>query len=90
MTAVYVLLKNLSIELLRLRVVTGESLVGVGDEDTTVAGTLHGSEDARPSRRALQTNIEVALEWPGCVFVVEGFGEDKGTIWLSDTFVLVG
>ena len=44
-------------------VVAWESLLVVGDEETTVAGTLHGTENSVTSGGAGETNIEESLEW---------------------------
>ena len=56
-----VLLQDLIIELLGLGIVAREALLVMGDEDTTVGGTLEGTEHTRTSRRAFETNVEVAL-----------------------------
>lgn len=85
-----VLLQDLGVELLALWVVAGETLLVVGDVEATVGGTLEGAEHTRTSRRAPETDIEVTLEWPGRILVVEGLNQGNGAIWLSDTFVLVG
>lgn len=84
-----VLLEDLGVELLGLGVVTRESLLVVGDEDTTVRGTLHGTEDTGTSRSASETYIEVALEGTGLV-VTEGLDELEFTSGLNNTLVLVG
>ena len=89
MTAIDVLLEHLIVKLLRLRVVAGEALVGVGDEDTTVAGTLHGTEDTGTRGSALETDIKVALEWPGRVLIVESLNLLDGTVGLSLTLVFL-
>lgn len=54
--------QGLSIELLALNVESREPAFAVGDEEATVAGTLHGTEDTRTSRSPVQANIEVGLE----------------------------
>lgn len=84
-----VLLKDLGVEFLGLGVVTRESLLAVGDEDTTVRGTLHGTEDTGTSGSASETDIEVALEGTGLV-VTEGLNELELTSGLNNTLVLVG
>ena len=84
-----VLLQDLSVELLRLWVEAGETLLVVGNVDTTVGSTLKGTEDTRTSRRALETDIEVALEWPRSILVVEGLGQRDGAIRLLLALVLV-
>ena len=40
---------------------------------TSVGGTLHGTKDTGTSRRALESDIQETLEWPGSV--LDGFGE---------------
>lgn len=89
MTTDDVLLEDLGVELLGLGVVTRESLLVVRDEDTTVRGTLHGTEDTGTSGSASETDIEVALERTGLV-VTEGLSELELTSGLNNTLVLVG
>ena len=89
MTTENVLFEDLSIQLLGLWVVTGETLLVVGNVDTNVASTLEGTEHTRTSRRALETDVEVALERPRSILVVEGLGHDEGAIGLLLTLVLV-
>ena len=84
-----VLLQDLSVELLRLWVEAGEALLVVGDVETTVGGTLEGTEDTRTSRRALETDVEVTLEWPGSILIVKGLGQSDGAIGLSLALVLI-
>lgn len=48
----------------------GESLLLVGDVETTIGSTLHGSEDTVSSGGADETNIEVSLEWASLLHVV--------------------
>jgi hypothetical protein len=62
----------------------------VGDEDTAVAGALHGAEDAGAGGCSAEADVEVALEGAGCVLVVELFGELEGAVGLGDTLVFVG
>ena len=57
--------------------------------NTTVTGTLESTEDTRASRSALETDIEVTLEWPGCVLIIEGLGHGNGTIGFRLALVLV-
>lgn len=83
-----VLGENLSVEGLGLGVETGETLVRVGDEDTTVGSTLHGTEDTVTGGGAAETNVEVGLEGAGLV-VTEGLNELELTRGLSETLVLV-
>lgn len=85
-----VLLEDLSVQLLALHVVSGESLLGVGDEDSTIGGTLHGTKETVTGGSPLETDIEVGLEWSWGILVVQLLGEDKGTVGVGDTLVLVG
>jgi len=48
----------------------GESLLLVGDVETTIGSTLHGSEDTVSSGGADETDIEVSLEWASLLHVV--------------------
>lgn len=43
--------------------VTWESLVVVGNVNSTVNGTLHGSEDSVTGGGSNETNIQVSSEW---------------------------
>ena len=61
----------------------------MGNVDTTVRSTLKVGEDTRTSRRALETDVEVALEWPGSILIVEGLDESDGAIGLLLTLVLL-
>ena len=80
--------EEFGVEPLGLGVETGESLLGVGDEDSTIRGTLKGTEDTGTSGSALQTNIEEALEGTGLV-ITEGLNLGHLTIGLGNTLVLV-
>lgn len=78
--------EGVGIELLGLHVVTGESLLGVGDEDTTVGGTLHGTEDTGTGGGSLQTNIKEDLEGAALTIVgLGGLSELVLTVSLLDT-----
>lgn len=83
------LVEDLGVELLRLRVETGEAVLRVGDEDATVRGTLHGTEDTVAGRGALETNVKEALERPGLVVAVELLGHDERAVGLGLALVLV-
>ena len=85
-----VLAKGLGVELLGLDVVTGETLLGVGDVETTVGGTLHGTENTGASAGPGKTNIKVALERTGVILAIKLFSEGEGAVGLCDTLVLVG
>ena len=85
-----VVLQGLGVELLGLDVVTGETALGVGDEDTTVRGTLHGSEDTVTGRGADKTNIEEGLEGAALAIIgLDGLGERVLTGSLLDTLELL-
>lgn len=43
--------------------VAGEAAFAVRNEETTIVGTLHGTENTVTSGSADETNIEVSLEW---------------------------
>ena len=81
-----VVAEELGVELLGLHVVAREALLGVGDEDATVRGTLHGTEDAGTGRGALEADVEEGLE--GAALAVVGLGslgEGELTIGLLNT-----
>jgi hypothetical protein len=85
-----VVLEGLGVELLGLNVVTGETAVGVGDEDTTVGGTLHGSEDTVTGGGADKTNIKEGLEGTALAIIgLDGLGESVLTSGLLDTLELL-
>lgn len=88
MTTEDVLLEDLGIEGLALVVVSGETLLGVGDENTTVRSTLEGTKHTRAGRGALEADIEVGLEWPWGT--IDSFGHADRAIGLGNTLVLVG
>ena len=84
--AVDVLAENLGVELLGLHVVSGESLLGVGNQDATVGGALHGTEDAGTGGGAGKTNIEEGLEGAALAVVgLSGLGEGELAVSLLDT-----
>lgn len=68
-----VLPQGLSIEALALRVVSGETVLGVRDVETTVRSTFHGTEDTGTSGGLVETNIQMALEW-AAGFIIIAFG----------------
>lgn len=84
-----VLLEDLGVDGLGLGVETGETLLVVGDEETTVGSTLHGTEDTVTGGGAAETNIKVDLEGAGLV-LAEGLDELELTGGLGETLVLVG
>lgn len=70
-------------------VVTGETLFGVRNVQTTIDGTLHGGEDLGTSAGTGQTNVQEGLEGTTTVFLIEfGLVEtelDKGTTSAQQT-----
>ena len=87
MATIDVRAQNLGIQLLSLGIITREALLTVGDEETTIGGSLHGSEDTRTSRGALETRIQEALEGTGSI--LNSLGHGNGAIGLGHTLVLV-
>lgn len=83
-----VLLERLGVERFTLGIVTGEALLGVGDEDTTVGRSLESTENTGTSRRALEADVEVCLEWSGRI--LNCLDHRDFAIGLGDTLVLVG
>lgn len=85
-TAEDVVAEGVGVELLALVVVAGETLLGVGDEDTTVRGTLEGTEDTGTGGGTGKTNVEVGLEGAARAIVgLGGLGEGELAISLLDT-----
>lgn len=81
-----VLLEGLGIKLLGLDIETGEAVLGVGNEDATVGGTLHDTENAGTGGGAGKTNIEEGLEGAALLTVdLSGLGEAELTIGLLNT-----
>src|SRR5512142_230954 len=62
---------NISVEALSFSGVTGETLNGVRDVQTTIDSTLHGTEDTGTSGGTSQTNIQITTESTGTV--IDGF-----------------
>lgn len=78
--------ESLGVELLSFDVVTGEAALGVGNEDTTVGSTLHGTEDTGTSGGTGKTNIEEGLEGAaGTVVGLSSLGEAELTVSLLNT-----
>lgn len=71
-----------------LDVGTGESLGVMGDVETTVTGTLHGSEDTVTGGGADETDIKEGLERSGGV--LNGLNTEEVTVALSLSGVFVG
>ena len=85
-----VLAEGLGVELLGLDVETGETVLGVGDEDTTVGGTLHGTEDTGTSGGTDKTNVKEGLEGTaGALVGLDGLSELVLTVGLLDTSELL-
>ena len=85
-----VVLEGLGIEGLLLNVVTGETAVGVGDEDTTVGSTLHGGEHTVTGGSANETDIKEGLEGAALtVLSLDGLGEGVLTSGLLNTLELL-
>ena len=81
-----VLAEGLGIELLGLDVVTGEAVLGVGNEETTVRSTLHGTEDTGTSRGTGKTNVQEDLEGAALLTVdLSGLGERELAIGFLNT-----
>lgn len=81
-----VLAESLRVQLLGLDVVARESLLRVGDEDTTVGGTLEGTEDTGTSGGTGKTNVEEGLEGAALAVVgLSGLGEGELTVSLLNT-----
>lgn len=62
-----VLAVNLSIELLGLVVVAGETLGGVRDVDASIDGSLHGAEDSSACGGPGEAGVEAGTEGSGSV-----------------------
>lgn len=81
-----VLAEGLGIQLLALHVVTRESLLGVGDEDATVGGTLESTEDTGTGGGTGKTNVKEGLEGAALAIVgLSGLGEGELTVSLLNT-----
>lgn len=60
--------QSVSVQLLGVLVVTRETGLRVGDVDTTISGTLEGSEDSGTSGGSAQTDIQESLEGARAIF----------------------
>ena len=81
-----VLAEGLGVELLALNVVTGETVLGVRNKETTVRCTLHGTEDTGTGGGAGETDIKEDLEGAALLTVdLDGLGDVVLTIGLLDT-----
>lgn len=82
--------EGLGVKLLRLNVETGEAVLGVGNEDTTVGGTLHSTEDTGTGGGADKTNVKEGLEGAaGALVGLDGLGELVLTVSLLNTSELL-
>lgn len=78
--------ESLGVELLGLDVVAGEAGLGVGDEDTTVRGTLHGSEDTGTGGGTVETDIKESLEGTALAILgLSGLGQGVLALRLLNT-----
>lgn len=85
-----VLAEGLGVEFLGLDVVSGETVLGVGDEDTTVGGTLHGTEYTGTGGGTDKTNVKEGLEGTaGALVGLDGLSELVLTVGLLDTSELL-
>lgn len=85
-----VLAEGLGVELLGLDVEAGETVLGVGDEDTTVGGTLHGTEDTGTGGGTDKTNVKEGLEGTaGALVGLDGLSELVLTVGLLDASELL-
>jgi hypothetical protein len=81
-----VLAEGLGVELLAFNVVTGETVLGVGNEDTTVGATLHGTKDTGTGGGTGETDIQENLEWAALLTVnLGGLSEGELTVSLLNT-----
>ena len=81
-----VLAESLGIELLGLDVETGEAVLGVGNVETTVGSTLHGTEDTGTGGGAGETDIKEDLEGAALLTVdLGGLGDVVLAVSLLDT-----
>ena len=81
-----ILFQHFSIELLRFRIKSRETLFAVRDEDTAIRGTLHGSEDTSTSGGTGETDIKESLEGSALLAInLGGLGQSVLSIGLLDT-----
>lgn len=83
-----VLAESLGVELLGLHIVTWEAVLGVWNQDTSVGGTLHGTEDAGTGGGTGKTDIQESLEWAAGLLSLSGLGEGELSVSLLDTLEL--
>lgn len=82
-----VLAEGLGVKLLSLHVETGETVLGVGNEDATVRGALHGTEDTGTGGGADETDIEEGLEGAAAlaILTLSSLGQSVLAIGLLNT-----
>lgn len=80
-----VLAEGLGVELLGLHVETGESVLGVGDENASIGSTLHGAEDTGTGGGSLETNVKEGLERAASRLPLGGLGQLVFSISLLNT-----
>ena len=81
-----VLAEGLGIELLGLDVVTGEAVLRVGNEETTVRSTLHGTEDTGTGGGTGETDVQEDLERAALLAInLSGLGERELAVSLLNT-----
>ena len=61
----------------------------MGNEDATIARSLERTKDSRAGGGAFEANIQVCLEWPGSVLIIEGLSHGNLAGRLLHTFVLI-
>jgi len=85
-TAEDVLAESLGIELLGLNVEAREAVLRVGDIETTIRSTLHGTEDTGTSRGTGKTNIKEHLEWAALLAInFSSLGQGEFAVSLLNT-----
>jgi len=62
-----VLAVNVGVEVLRLVIVAGETLGGVGDVDSAVHGSLHGAKNSGTSGGPSKASVQAGAEGSGAV-----------------------
>lgn len=68
--------EGLGVKFLALDIVTWKAVLGVGDQDSAIRSTLHGTKDTRTSGGTFQADIEEAFERASILAVdLCGFGQ---------------
>ena len=89
MTTIDIFLQDLGVKVLALNVIAGEALLIVRYKDTTIASALHGAEHAATGTRTTKSNVEIRLERPWCLVIIQSFGDLEFSVGFSNAFVLV-